>query len=63
MNRPSLENRTQTLKGSVEGNSIRATVRICDVVENTVIKLQVEVGEACSKYADKRVLKKGGESG
>ena len=46
MNRLSLEKRTQILKCLVEGNSIRATARICDVVKNTVIKLLCEVGEA-----------------
>ena len=44
MNRLSLKKRTQILKCLVEGNSIRATARICDVVKNTVIKLLVEVG-------------------
>ncbi len=55
MNRLSLEKRTQILKCLVEGNSIRATARICDVVKNTVIKLLCEVGEACSEYQDKHL--------
>jgi IS1 family transposase len=55
MNRLSLEKRTQILKCLVEGNSIRATARICDVVKNTVIKLLCEVGEACSKYQDEKL--------
>jgi IS1 family transposase len=55
MNRLSLEKRTQILKCLVEGNSIRATARICDVVKNTVIKLLCEVGEACSKYQDEHL--------
>jgi IS1 family transposase len=55
MNRLSLEKRTQILKCLVEGNSIRATARICDVVKNTVIKLLVEVGKACSQYQDKHL--------
>lgn len=55
MNRLSLEKRTQILKCLVEGNSIRATARICDVVKNTVIKLLVEVGGACMDYHDKHV--------
>jgi IS1 family transposase len=55
MNRLSLEKRTQILKCLVEGNSIRATTRICDVSKNTVTKLLVEVGEACLKYQDEHL--------
>jgi len=55
MNRLSIEKRTQILKCLVEGNSIRATARICDVVKNTVIKLLCEVGDACSKYQDEHL--------
>ncbi len=55
MNRLSLEKRTQILKCLVEGNSIRTTARICDVVKNTVIKLLREVGQACSQYQDERL--------
>ena len=55
MNRLSLEKRTQILKCLVEGNSIRATARICDVVKNTVLKLLVEVGEACSNYQEEHM--------
>jgi len=55
MNRLSLEKRTQILKCLVEGNSIRATARICEVVKNTVMKLLVEVGGACMDYHDKHL--------
>ena len=55
MNRLSLEKRAQILQCLVEGNSIRATARICDVVKNTVMKLLVEVGGACMDYHDKHV--------
>jgi IS1 family transposase len=55
MNRLSFEKRTQILKCLVEGNSIRATARICDVVKNTVIKLLCEVGEACSNYQEEHM--------
>jgi len=37
----------------VEGNSIRATVRITDVAKNTVTKLLVDLGRACSEYQDR----------
>ena len=37
----------------VEGNSIRATVRMTGVAKNTIVKLLAEVGQACSDYQDK----------
>jgi len=37
----------------VEGNSIRATARICDVDKETVMKLQVEAGFKAADYQDK----------
>ena len=37
----------------VEGNSIRATVRITGVAKKTVARLGVELGQACEKFADK----------
>jgi IS1 family transposase len=37
----------------VEGNSIRATVRITGVAKKTVARLAVEIGEACEQFADK----------
>lgn len=37
----------------VEGNSLRATSRICDVSINTVTKLLVDVGSACANYQDR----------
>ena len=39
----------------VEGNSIRATARIADVSKNTVNKLLIDAGKACSKYHDEQV--------
>lgn len=39
----------------VEGNSIRATARIADVSKNTVNKLLIDAGKACSKYHDENV--------
>ncbi len=36
----------------VEGNSIRATVRMTGVAKNTIAKLLVELGDACAKYQD-----------
>ena len=34
----------------VEGNSLRATARICDVAFNTVLKFVPEIGKACAEY-------------
>ena len=39
----------------VEGNSIRATSRIADVSKNTVNKLLIDAGKACSKFHDENV--------
>ena len=50
MNRLSLSNRAKILHCLVEGSSMRATTRLCDVSINTVIKLLVDVGFACSIY-------------
>ena len=55
MNRLSTEKRAQIIRCLVEGNSIRSTVRITGAAKNTVTKLLVDVGKACSEYQD-RVL-------
>jgi IS1 family transposase len=52
MNRLPQAKRVQVVKALVEGNSIRATVRMTGVAKNTVAKLLVELGEACSEYQD-----------
>jgi len=40
----------------VEGNSVRATVRMTGVAKNTVLKLLVDIGRACAEY-QKRVFR------
>ena len=40
------------VKALVEGCSIRATVRMTSVAKNTVAKLLVDLGDACSRYQD-----------
>lgn len=50
MNILPVEKRVQVISALVEGNSIRATVRITGVAKNTVVKLLVEMGKACSEY-------------
>jgi IS1 family transposase len=53
MNRLNNEKRAQMLSVLVEGNSLRATARICDVAFNTVLKFVPEIGKACAEYQDK----------
>ena len=50
MNRLSVERRVQIISCLVEGNSIRATSRMTGAAKNTVVKLLVDVGEACRVY-------------
>jgi IS1 family transposase len=50
MNRLSLETRSSILGCLTEGMSLRATSRLVDVSINTVTKLLVDVGTACSNY-------------
>lgn len=53
MNRLTTKKRAQVLSCLVEGNSIRSTVRMTGVAKNTVVKLLVDAGKACSEYQDK----------
>ena len=46
MNKLSTSKRTQ-IAALVEGNSIRATVRMTGVAKNTIVKLLADLGEAC----------------
>ena len=53
MNRLSAEKRARIIAALVEGNSIRTTVRMTGVSKNTVTKLLVDLGAACSAYQDR----------
>lgn len=53
MNRLSTEKRAQIIGCLVEGNSIRATVRITGAAKNTVTKLIVDLGAECAAYQDR----------
>jgi IS1 family transposase len=53
MNKLSLKERAAVVRCLVDGNSIRATVRITGAAKNTVTKLLVELGHVCSEYQDK----------
>jgi hypothetical protein len=52
MNRLPIAKRAQILNCLVEGTSLRAASRIADVSINTVYKLLIDTGEACSTYQD-----------
>ncbi len=56
MNKLNTQKRAQILGCLVEGNSIRATVRMTGAVKDTVTKLLVDVGKAAAEYQD-RVLR------
>src|SRR5687768_11302086 len=53
MNKLSTARRAQIVRSLVEGNSIRATVRMTGASKNTVAKLLVELGTACEAYQDR----------
>ena len=56
MNRLTKEKRVRVVAALVEGNSIRATVRMTGAAKNTVTKLLCDLGEACEEYQH-RVLR------
>jgi len=53
MNTLSEAKRVQVISALVEGNSIRATVRMTGVAKNTIVKLLAEVGTACAEYQNR----------
>ena len=56
MNRLKREKQTQIIASLVEGNSLRATARMCDMAFNTVLNFLPQIGNACADYQD-RVLR------
>ena len=50
MNKLSTAKRSAIVRALCEGCSIRSTVRMTGASKNTVVKLLVELGEACSKF-------------
>jgi IS1 family transposase len=50
MNQLSNEDRDKVVACLVEGNSIRATVRLTRIAKNTIVKLLVELDAACAEY-------------
>jgi IS1 family transposase len=53
MNKLSTERRAQILSMMVEGNSIRAIVRMTGASKNTIVKLLEDAGKAFSAYQDR----------
>jgi IS1 family transposase len=56
MNKLDTAKRTQIVTALVEGCSIRSTVRMTGASKNTIAKLLVELGAACSGYLDKTLV-------
>jgi IS1 family transposase len=55
MNRLPIAKRVAVVSALVEGNSIRSTCRMTGVAMNTVLKLLIDLGEACAQLHDERV--------
>src|SRR5271163_3845910 len=53
MNRLDITDRIRVIACLVEGNSLRATVRMTGIHRTTIQNLLVELGKACSEYQDK----------
>jgi IS1 family transposase len=53
MNQLPIAKRAQVISALVEGNSLRAIVRMTGVAMNTILKLLVELGTACAEYQDR----------
>jgi transposase len=53
MNQLTTEERAQIIRCLVEGNSIRATRRMTGFGRNTITRLLVALGKACSDYQDR----------
>src|SRR6266481_3549859 len=56
MNKLDSAKRVQVVAALVEGNSIRATVRMTGVAKNTIVKLLAELGTACCDYMNKALV-------
>jgi transposase len=50
MNKLDRRRQIQVVAALVEGNSVRATVRMTGVAKGTVLKLLVDLGAACEQY-------------
>jgi hypothetical protein len=52
MNGLTSQNRVRAISYLVEGNSLRAMARLTGAAINTVVKLLIDAGRACSIYQD-----------
>ncbi len=50
-----MEQKTRVVAALVEGNSIRSTVRLTGVAKNTVLKLVLDLADACAAYHNRHV--------
>jgi len=55
MNVLSVEKQVQIVNALVEGNSLRATARMCDVERNTVGRVLLRTGANCERILDERM--------
>jgi IS1 family transposase len=55
MNNLPAERQIAVIAALVEGNSIRATVRMTGVAKDTVTKLLARIGQVCAEYQDKEL--------
>ena len=55
MKRLTMEQKTRVVAALVEGNSIRSTVRMTGVAKNTVIKLVLDLADACAAYHNQNI--------
>ena len=56
MNRLDITKQTQVVSALLEGCSIRSTVRMTGASKNTIAKLLIELGNACSKYMNEHLV-------
>lgn len=56
MNKLSSEKRAQVVAALVEGCSIRSTCRMTGVAKNTVVKLLLDLGAACSEFQHNAIV-------
>lgn len=56
MNKLNTEERARVVAALLEGNSLRSTTRMTGVHRTTILKLLVELGEACSDYQNKTLV-------
>ena len=56
MNRLSTTDRARVVAALVEGNSIRSTVRMTGIAKNTITKLLVDLGVACSAFLSEALV-------